>query len=86
MHVPTPTDTPEPLLPVLAGTPIPSSTAAIGLGNTSQVLALAGLEQATEDNYNTEFYAYYSPDGRYLAVSSSTGIHLYNADTLTKRA
>jgi WD40 repeat protein len=83
MPVPTPTEIPELVLPVLAGTPLPRPSVALGLGNNAQVTALARWVQGSDPEFNHGL-AFYSPDGRFLAVYSSDGIHLYNADSLTQ--
>jgi len=81
--VPTPTETPELVLPVLAGTPIPRPSVALGFGNTAQMTDLARWVQGSDPEFNHGL-AFYSSDGRFLAVYSSDGIHLYNADSLTQ--
>ena len=77
----TPTGAPQPVLPVLPGTPIPMPSAALRSGNVAQVTALACRGLESDPTFYNDL-AFYSPDGRYLAVASSNGIHLYNADTL----
>jgi len=67
--------TPPPL-PVLVGTPVPHPAAAIGPENVAQVTQLARWGKGSVKQIA------YSPDRRLLAVASSLGAHLYDAQTL----
>jgi hypothetical protein len=76
---PTATATPTPLvLPVLAGTPYPQPNQPISLTNANQVVQLARWGKGTVNQ------VIFSPDGRLLAVASSLGIYLYDAETLAE--
>jgi WD40 repeat protein len=74
----TPSRTPilVPRLPVLAGTPVPQPQVPISPDNANKIteLALWGKGQANR--------VAYSPDGKQLAVGTSIGIWLYDAQTL----
>jgi WD40 repeat protein len=70
---PAPTPTPE---PVLAGTPVPQPLAVISPENADQVVQLARWGRGTANGVA------FSPDGRLLAVASSLGVYLYDAETL----
>jgi WD40 repeat protein len=74
---PAPTVTPL-VLPVLAGTPYPQPNQPIGLTNAGQVEELARWGKGTANQ------VIFSPDGRLLAVASSLGIYLYDAETLAE--
>lgn len=65
-------------LPVLAGTPLPRPVAAISPENANRVMQLARWGKGTA------YGVTYSPDGRLLAVASSLGIYLYDAETLAE--
>ncbi len=74
---PPPTFVPSPELPVLAGMPpVPIPNEPITSENLDQIqqLAVWGKGQVRQVGY--------SPDGKILAVATTTGIHLYEADTL----
>jgi WD40 repeat protein len=75
---PTPTPTPVPAfrLPVLPGTPVPQPQVPISPDNVNRIaeLAIWGKGQA--------FRVAYSSDGKRLAVGTSIGIWLYDAQTL----
>ncbi len=73
-QTPSPTSTPVP--PDLVGTPIPQSLTTISPQNAGQVTQLARWGKGTVNMVK------YSPDGRFLAVASSLGIYLYDAQTL----
>ncbi len=73
---PAPGVPPVPALPVLAGTPVPQPVAAISPENADRVVQLARWGKGTVNEVA------YSPDGRLLAVASSLGIYLYDAETL----
>lgn len=75
-ETPTPSPTPAPKLPVQPGTPIPLSSAAISSTNMDQVveLALWGKGVITD--------ATYSPDGKLIAIATTLGISIFQADTL----
>jgi hypothetical protein len=78
-YTPYPTATPTPLvLPVLAGTPYPQPNQPISLTNANQVVQLARWGKGTVNQ------VVFSPDGRLLAVASSLGIYLYDAETLAE--
>lgn len=65
-----------PAYPVLAGTPIPSSSARIQARSAAQIELLAVWGSAAFDR------ALYSPDGRWIAAASSPGVRLYQAGSL----
>jgi len=77
---PTPAASPTPTaaltLPVLAGTPVPLPAEPITPDNVDrlQLLAMWGRGGAKQMAY--------SPDGRFLAVGSTAGLWLYEAETL----
>jgi WD40 repeat protein len=73
---PTPTSAPTPSLSVLAGTPVPMPQEPITPENAADIVELAmwGKGWVLEVTY--------SPDGRLLAVGTSTGIWLHDAQTL----
>jgi WD40 repeat protein len=78
-YTPYPTATPTPLvLPVLASTPYPQPNQPISLTNADQVVQLARWGKGTVNQ------VIFSPDGRLLAVASSLGIYLYDAETLAE--
>ncbi|TEU18288.1 MAG: hypothetical protein E3J21_06270, partial [Anaerolineales bacterium] len=62
--------------PVLAGTPMPWPVAAISPYNAAQVVQLARWGKGTVGEVT------WSLDGQLLAVASSLGIYLYDAETL----
>ncbi len=70
---PTPTATPS--LPVLMGTPIPLPAEPITPDNVDRIRQLAMWGQGNAIKVS------YSPDGRFLALGSTVGIWLYEADT-----
>lgn len=72
----TPTSTPPPQVPVVVGTAVPQPAVAISPENADRVIELARWGNGTVQQVA------YSPDGALLAVASSTGAHLYNAETL----
>ncbi len=65
-----------PILPVLAGTPLPMPVAAISPQNADRVVQLARWGKGCI------IEVAYSPDGKLLAVASSLGVYLYDAATL----
>jgi WD40 repeat protein len=73
---PAPTPTPIPPWPVLANTPVPQSGAVISIENVDRVVQLARWGKGTVRQ------ALPSPDGKLLAVASSLGVYLYDAETL----
>jgi WD40 repeat protein/formylglycine-generating enzyme required for sulfatase activity len=74
-HKPTPTPT-YIALPVQEGTPMPQPAVAISPENVDQVVQLAQWGKGTVEEVA------FSPDGTLLAVASSLGVHVYNAETL----
>ena len=74
---PTPPPAPGPALPVLAGTPAPQPKEPITPENVDQLVELARWGKGRVTNIK------YSLDGRYLAIGTTTGIWLYDADALT---
>jgi WD40 repeat protein/predicted Ser/Thr protein kinase len=76
---PTATPMPTPLPPVLAGTPMPRRLTAISPENADRVTELARWGKGRVNS------AVYSPDGSLLAVASSLGIYLHDAQTLEKQ-
>jgi DNA-binding beta-propeller fold protein YncE len=75
----TPTAEPTVALPVLAGTPVPQPVAAISAESAPQVAELARWGKG-DDVLSVAF----SPDGRLLAMASSLGVYLYDAETLAE--
>jgi hypothetical protein len=72
-HIPPP---PTPKLPVLAGTPVPLPEEPISPDNVDRLaeLAIWGRGEVRE--------VAYSPDGAILAIGTTTGIWLHDAETL----
>lgn len=68
--------TPTLQLPVLDGTSVPQPAELISPANADRIVQLARWGKRTVNQ------AAYSPDGRLLAVASSIGVYLYNAETL----
>jgi len=75
---PTPTPTATPALPVLAGTPVPLPAAPITPDNVDQLRQLAMWGKGRIEQLA------YSPDGKILAVGTTAGVWLYDADTLAE--
>ncbi|MCA9946011.1 MAG: WD40 repeat domain-containing protein [Anaerolineales bacterium] len=73
---PTPTPTPT-LVPVLSGTAVPPSTAAIIPENVSQVTELARWGRGVINDVAV------SGNGRWLAVGTTTGVYIHDAQDLT---
>jgi WD40 repeat protein len=65
-----------PPLPVRAGTPYPQPVVPISAENAGQVVELARWGKGVISEVT------YSPDGKLLAVATSIGIYLYDANTL----
>ena len=74
----TPTAEPTVALPVLAGTPVPQPVAAISAESAPQVAELARWGKGWASQVT------FSPDGRLLAMASSLGVYLYDAETLAE--
>ena len=72
---PTPTLTPTAYVPVLQGTPIHHAKEALTVENADQMVQLARWGKGVAR------YVKYSPDGTYLAVSSTVGTYIYTGDT-----
>lgn len=72
----TPTATPTPRLPVSLGTQMPAPGLAISADNIDQVVELARWGKGVITD------AVYSPDGKLIAVATTLGISIYQADTL----
>jgi len=72
----TPTPTPT-LVPVLAGTAVPPSTSAIVPENVSQVTELARWGRGVINDVAV------SGNGRWLAVGTTTGVYIHDAQDLT---
>lgn len=64
------------LQPVLAGTPMPGPVAVISPETAERVVQLARWGKGMVNQVA------WSPDGRLLAVASSLGVYIYNAETL----
>ena len=75
---PTQTATPTPKLPVGLGTPLPQPSGVIGPENANQLKKLASL--GTGVLYDIK----YSPDRTQLRATFSTGVRIYDAQTLEK--
>jgi predicted nucleic acid-binding Zn ribbon protein len=75
-RTPTPPDTPVQTLPVLAGTPLPQPPLPISAENAGEVVELARWGKGII------YQLAYSPDGKLLAVATTIGIYLYDANTL----
>ncbi|MBN1935837.1 MAG: WD40 repeat domain-containing protein [Anaerolineae bacterium] len=71
----TPTPTPTPALPVLAGTPVPLPVEPITPQNADQIQELAIWGKGYVKHVT------FSPDGKLLAVGTTIGIWLYDAQT-----
>ncbi|MGC8947394.1 MAG: WD40 repeat domain-containing protein, partial [Anaerolineae bacterium] len=61
---------------LFSGTPYPQPAAALSPENAGQVAQLARWGKGTVNQVA------FSPDGRLLAVASSLGVYLYDAETL----
>ena len=72
----TPTLTPTPKLPVSPGTAIPTSDSVISADNLDNVVELARWGSGVITD------AVYSPDGGHIAIASTVGISIYQADTM----
>ena len=72
----TPTLTPTPKLPVSPGTVMPTSGFSISADNLDDVVELARWGSGVTTD------AVYSPDGGHIAIASTLGISIYQADTL----
>ncbi len=72
----TPTVTPTPRLPVLPGTQMPASDIVISANNLDQVVELARWGKGVITD------TVYSPNGKFIAVGTTLGVSLYQADTL----
>ena len=72
----TPTITPTPRLPVIVGTIIPQTDSKLSIDNAEQIMGLARWGKGIITDVA------YSPDGKQVAVASSLGISLRNAETL----
>ncbi len=73
---PTPTITPA--LPVLAGTPVPLPAEPISPDNVDRIRQLAMWGKGRIEHLA------YSPDGQILAVGTTAGVWLYDAETLAE--
>ncbi|MBN1221086.1 MAG: hypothetical protein JXM69_19345 [Anaerolineae bacterium] len=73
---PSPTSTPTLNLPVLASTPVPMSNEPITPENVDQIQQLAVWGKGRIEQLA------YSPDGKYLAVGTTAGVWIYDAETL----
>jgi len=73
---PTPTATPS--LPVLAGTPVPLPNEPITPENVDRIQQLAMWGKGRIEHLA------YSPDGKILAVGTTAGVWLYDAETLAE--
>jgi WD40 repeat protein len=76
MRIAKPTPTFTPILPVLAGTPMPRLSEAIRPDNMNRLSLLAYLKVKGAANQ-----AVWSPDGQQVAVASDSGVYLFNAAT-----
>lgn len=72
----TPTATSTPRLPVLPGTQMPSPGSALSADNLDQIVELARWGKGVISD------AVYSPDGTLIAVATTLGVSVYQADTL----
>lgn len=72
----TPTATPTPRIPVLPGTQMPASDVVISADNIDQVVELARWGKGVITD------ATYSHDSKLIAVATTIGVSLYQADTL----
>lgn len=72
----TPTATPTPRLPVSLGTQMPAPGLAISAENLDQMVELARWGKGVITD------AVYSPDGEFIAVATTLGVSIYQADTL----
>jgi WD40 repeat protein len=75
----TPTATPTPRLPVAPKTQIPAPDLAISADNLDQVVELARWGKGVITD------AVYSPDGKFIAVATTLGVTIYQADTLEEK-
>lgn len=75
----TPTATSTPRLPVALGTQLPAPGLAISPDNIDQVLELARWGKGVITD------AVYSPDGEFIAVATTLGVSIYQADTLEEK-
>ena len=71
-----PATTPTPRLPVLSGTPVPQPLAPISPANAEQITQLARWEKGKINQ------VVWSPDNQQIAIGSSIGIYLYDAQSL----
>jgi len=72
----TPTATPTPRLPVSLGTQMPAPGLAISAENLDQMVELARWGKGVITD------TVYSPDGKLIAVATTLGVSIYQADTL----
>lgn len=72
------TPVPRPTRPPLAGTPVPRPPAAIAPETAGQLVQLARWGKGEAKS------AAWSPDGSRLAIASSAGVGIYDAQSLTK--
>ncbi len=72
----TPTATPTPRLPVSLGTQMPAPGLALSADNLDQVVELARWGKGVITD------AIYSPDGKFIAVATTLGVSIHQADTL----
>ncbi len=70
------TPTPTKISPVLENTPIPNISQIISNENANQIVELARYGKGVIEDVD------HSPDGRFLGVASSLGIHIYDALTM----
>jgi WD40 repeat protein len=82
--------TPIPLTSTPASTAIPIPLTVISVANVSLVQQIASVDKGkgNQTKFGADYYIVsqtaYSPDGKTIAVAGTTGIYLYNADTLTQ--
>ena len=69
----TPTATYLPITPVIQGTPLPESGASISVDNIDRLTLLARWGKGRQGRIE------YTPDGRYLVVSATTGLYFYDS-------
>ena len=75
----TPTVTPTPRLPVSLGTQMPAPGIAISAENLDQMVELARWGKGVITD------AAYSPDGKLIAIATTLGVSVYQADTLEEK-